>query len=119
MTQDYSKLNSQLDKMERIMGITEKKMNFDAVIVECDPDYAVIKARKIVEGICRYLVVTNRLIKDNNSIKNATIEVYLKQFMRTREDLFPKILLLKLRLFRSMETTEDIFKQEMLFQCRM
>lgn len=96
MTQDYSKLNNSLDKMERIMGITEKRMSFDAVIVECDPDYAVIKARKIVEGICRYLVLTNRLIKDDNSIRNATLEVYLKQFLRNREDLFPKNIIINI-----------------------
>lgn len=96
MKQDYTKLNNNLDKMEQIMGITEKKISFDSVIVECDPDYAVIKARKIVEGICRYIVVTNRLIKDNNSIKNATIEVYLKQFLRDREDLCPKNIIINI-----------------------
>ncbi len=96
MIYDYSKLNNSLDKMEKIMGITEKKMSFDSVIVECDPDYAVIKARKIAEGICRYLVVSNRLIKDDNSIRNATIEVYLKQFLRTREDLFPKNIIINI-----------------------
>lgn len=96
MAEDYSKLNNSLDKMADIMGITDRNMSFDAVIIECDPDYAVIKARKIMEGICRYLVVINRLIKDENSIKNATLEVYLKQFLRTREDLFPKNIIIKI-----------------------
>ena len=83
-------LNSKLEKMEQIMGTEGKNLSFDSIIVDCDHDYAVIKARKIAEGICRYVVVANRLIKDNNSIRNATLEVYLKQFMRTREDLFPR-----------------------------
>lgn len=94
--QDYIKLNNRLDTMEQIMGITEKKTNFDSVIVECDPDYAAIKARKIVEGICRYIVVSNRLIKDNNSIQNATIEVYLNKFLRAREDLCPKNIIINI-----------------------
>ncbi|MDE5820394.1 MAG: HD domain-containing protein, partial [Lachnospiraceae bacterium] len=96
MMMDYSRLNNSLDKMEKIMGITNKKMNFDAVIIECDPDYAVIKARKIVEAICRYLVITNRLIKDSNSIRNATIDVYLRQYLRTRDDLFPKSIVINI-----------------------
>lgn len=96
MAQDYSKLNNSLEKMEKIMGITEKRMSFDSVIVECDPDYAVIKARKIAEGICRYLVVANRLIKDDNSIRNATLETYLKQFLRNRDDLFPKNIIINI-----------------------
>lgn len=83
-------LNSKLEKMEQIMGNEGKNLSFDSIIVDCDHDYAVIKARKIAEGICRYVVIANRLIKDNNSIRNATLEVYLKQFMRTREDLFPR-----------------------------
>lgn len=87
---NFEILNSSLDTMKRIMGIEGKKLNFDPVIVECDSDYAVIKARKTVEGICRYLVVANHLIKDDNSIRNATLEVYLKQFIRVRDDLFPK-----------------------------
>lgn len=96
MIQDYTKLNNNLDKMEQIMGITEKRTSFDSVIVECDPDYAVIKARKIVEGICRYIVISNRLIKDSNSIQNATIEVYLRQFLRVREDICPKNILINI-----------------------
>lgn len=96
MERDYTKLNSNLDKMEQIMGITEKRTSFDSVIVECDPDYAVIKARKIVEGICRYIVISNRLIKDSTSIQNATIEVYLRQFLRTREDLCPKNIIINI-----------------------
>lgn len=83
-------LNKKLEKMEEIIGTTGKNLSFDSVIVDYDHDYAVIKARKIAEGICRYVVVENRLIKDNNSIRNATLEVYLKQFMRSREDLFPR-----------------------------
>lgn len=96
MKQDYTKLNNNLDKMEQIMGITEKRTSFDSVIVECDPDYAAIKARKIVEGICRYIVVSNRLIKDSHSIQNATIEIYLNRFLRTREDLCPKSIIINI-----------------------
>lgn len=42
MTYDHNKLNNSLDKIEKIMGMTEKKMSFDSVNVECDHDYAVI-----------------------------------------------------------------------------
>lgn len=96
MVEIYKDLNDKLEKMESIMHITNKNLYFDKEIIDCDPDYAVIKARKIAEGICKYLVVENRLIKDDHSIRNATLEVYLQKFLRERKDLFPKDIIIQI-----------------------
>ena len=42
----------------------------------------IIQARLITEGICRFIVLHEHLVKDEKSIRTATLKVYIDDLLR-------------------------------------
>lgn len=82
---DFETLNRNLIEAE---GIISSKYHFrfedlskDDVSLS-DLMMSVLQARVIAEGICRFIVLHKKMVKDEKSIRNATLKVYIEDLLR-------------------------------------
>ena len=82
---EYDVLNSNLKKVEHIIG---SKYDFcfhnknNDEITSTDIMINIIQARVISEGLCRFIVLKERLVKDEKNIRTATLKVYVDDLLR-------------------------------------
>ena len=81
---DVEKLNSNLADVELIIS---SNYNFrfpdfeDGDIDESSIMISILQTRIITEGICRFIVLQEHLVKDEKSIRTATLKVYIDELL--------------------------------------
>ena len=82
---EYDVLNINLKKVEHIIGskydFCFHNKNIDE-ITSTDIMINIIQARVISEGLCRFIVLKERLVKDEKNIRTATLKVYIDDLLR-------------------------------------
>lgn len=82
---DFIALNSNLAEVESIIS-SSYRFRFsdlsDDEICSSDIMVSILQARIITEGICRFIVLQEHLVKDEKSIKTATLKVYVDDLLR-------------------------------------
>lgn len=82
---DFTNLSKNLIDAESIIS---SKYHFKFInpdendITESDMLMNVLQARVIAEGLCRYIVLQQHLVKDEKSIRTATLKVYVDDLLR-------------------------------------
>lgn len=100
---DFNLLNSSLSELEKIISskyhFTFSDLNEDSVN-PTDIMVSVMQARVIAEGVCRYIVLHEHLVKDEKSIRTATLKVYIEDLLRPNL-LVPKTIISNLLTIQS------------------
>lgn len=93
---DFNLLNSSLSELEKNISskyhFTFSDLN-EGSVNPTDIMVSVMQARVIAEGVCRYIVLHEHLVKDEKSIRTATLKVYIEDLLRPNL-LVPKLLYL-------------------------
>lgn len=82
---NYEMLNNNLFEVETII---DSRYHFSFAdlngedMVNSELLVSIIQARVIAEGICRYIVLQENLVKDEKSIRTATLKVYIDDLLR-------------------------------------
>lgn len=82
---NYEMLNQNLSETENIIA---SKYHFRFLSLECDDIrkadimMSIIQARVIAEGICRFIVLNEHIVKDEKNIRTATLKVYIDDLLR-------------------------------------
>ncbi len=100
---DFIELNKNLLETENIIQSKYhfKFINFDENdITESDMMMNMLQARIIAEGVCRFIVLQQHLVKDEKSIeKNATLKVFVDDLLRPNL-IVPKPIVSNLSIIR-------------------
>lgn len=100
---DYNMLNLQLVEVEKIINsnynfnfsnFSDSKTDYTKVMV------GVLQARVIAEGICRFIVLNERIVKNPKSIRTATLKTYIDDLLRPNL-LMPRTILSNLSIIQS------------------
>lgn len=82
---DYEMFNRNLSEVEAIIS---SKYHFRFMDISKDDTdstdlvMSVLQARVITEGMCRFIVLQEHLVKDEKSIRTATLKVYVDDLLR-------------------------------------
>ncbi len=82
---NFANLNRNLIETENLIS---SKYHFQFInldeedITTSDMMMDVLQARVIAEGLCRYIVLEQHLVKDEKSIRTATLKVYVEDLLR-------------------------------------
>lgn len=80
-------INEKIYKVEKIIGsnygikfddLTQGEIGLDQVMLN------LVRCRIMAEGICRYVVLTEKIIKNEESLKAATLNVYVDKHLRSK-----------------------------------
>lgn len=82
---NYETLNKLLDRVEALISSPYHFKFPDLSHGTCgqsDIMISVLQARVITEGLCRFIVLHEHLVKSEKSLRNATLKVYLEDLLR-------------------------------------
>ena len=82
---DYDLFNSNIAQVETIIS-----SNYHFRFIDLSGDHignydmmmSIVQARVITEGICRFIVLQEHLVKDERSLRAATLKVYVDDLLR-------------------------------------
>lgn len=83
---DFQSLNANIAKVNKIISSKYSFMFMDLSkeeVENTDLMMSILQARIITEGMCRFIVIQEHLVKDEKSIRKATLRVYVEELLRT------------------------------------
>lgn len=111
---DFEALNNNLVEAERIISSSYhfRFPDFDSDDIDStDIMVSILQARVITEGMCRFVVLQEHLVKDEKSIRTATLKVYVDDLLRPNL-LVPKVIISNLSTIQGISNLTVHFQKE-------
>ncbi len=111
---DFVTLNSNLVEAENIISSSYHFRLPDLSIDDiCSADImiSILQARVITEGMCRFIVLKEHLVKDEKSIRTATLKVYVEDLLRPNL-LVPKAIISNMSIIQGISNLTVHFQTE-------
>lgn len=111
---DFVTLNSNLSEVENIISSSYHfrfpDMGIDDISLT-DVMISILQARVITEGMCRFIVLQEHLVKDEKSIRTATLKVYVDDLLRPNL-LVPKVIISNMSIIQGISNLAVHFQTE-------
>ena len=111
---DFITLNSNLAEAENIIS-SSYHFRFPDLSVDdissADIMISILQARVITEGMCRFIVLQEHLVKDEKSIRTATLKVYVEDLLRPNL-LVPKAIISNMSIIQGISNLTVHFQTE-------
>ena len=81
---DFETLNNNLSDVELIISSSYNFRFPDLTVADVSTSnimISILQTRVITEGICRFIVLQEHLVKDEKSIRTATLKVYVDDLL--------------------------------------